>query len=422
MRKNRILVIPGAFVPVNDTVTLLSYKHLRGADAEIDVIALEGAPDEGIRKNLEQDEAWKKFHVETCCRYDQAVATLQKKNVISGIFYTLKYCLTAAKKGIEGDYDVIYTSSIPAFTHLAGYWIKKKKGDRVRWIASFSDPLIRSPYKKDEESFREYSLLEKIGFFVYIGIYMNGGYEKICQKAADHVVTICEEQRDFMCAHAPDPRQARQKSLVVPLNYIRQWPLYQQLLQRETTPRHRPLVFAHFGRIYGLRKIDRLLEAIRQCKEDNPNLAREIVFVQVGQILPRYLDQIRRDHLEDCFQVRDKVSYEQAMAQMKQSDGLLLLDTIMPDDQIQPYLPSKSLEYLLLRKPLLILTTPKSPAYRLFTRYGYPCVMNDVAQLKQRIQQLIAYPEAPDSADLSALENEEATRELVRLLSQPLDA
>ena len=31
-----VLVIPGGFVPYNDTVTLLSYKHLRNIDAYFD--------------------------------------------------------------------------------------------------------------------------------------------------------------------------------------------------------------------------------------------------------------------------------------------------------------------------------------------------------------------------------------------------
>ena len=47
-----VLVIPGGFVPYNDTVTLLSYKHLRNINANFDVIALEGKKDEGINDTV----------------------------------------------------------------------------------------------------------------------------------------------------------------------------------------------------------------------------------------------------------------------------------------------------------------------------------------------------------------------------------
>ena len=60
----KMLVIPGGFVPYNDTVTLLSYKHLRNLDCEMDVIALNGQVDEGIKQSLNQDINYKKFNIE----------------------------------------------------------------------------------------------------------------------------------------------------------------------------------------------------------------------------------------------------------------------------------------------------------------------------------------------------------------------
>ncbi|NCB33092.1 MAG: hypothetical protein EOM64_04315, partial [Erysipelotrichia bacterium] len=136
MTKERILVVPGGFVPYNDTVTLLTYKHLRNIDAEFDVIALKGKDDLTLVNKLEHDSSYSRFHVKYVCDYDQAVATFEKKNVISGFIWFHRYCKAALKQAKSYPYKVVYTSSIPAFTHLAGYWIKKALGDKITWIAS----------------------------------------------------------------------------------------------------------------------------------------------------------------------------------------------------------------------------------------------------------------------------------------------
>ena len=56
---------------------------------------------------------------------------------------------------------------------------------------------------------------------------------------------------------------------------------------------------------------------------------------------------------------------------MKQADVLLLFDTIMDGAEVQPYLPSKILEYLMLRKPILGICQDNSPSYRILNSYGH---------------------------------------------------
>ena len=61
------------------------------------------------------------------------------------------------------------------------------------------------------ESFKEYSLINKIGFLVYILIYMNGLYEKLAINNADQLIFICEEQRDFMLSHYKNTEELKKK-------------------------------------------------------------------------------------------------------------------------------------------------------------------------------------------------------------------
>ena len=407
----KILVVPGGFVPYNDTVTLLSYKHLRSLDAQMDVIALKGQEDEGIKQSLKEDKNFKKFNIEYFGNYDETVATYEKKNVVSSFFNLIKYCRYAKKKAKNNNYDVVYTSSIPSFTHLAGFLIKKMLKDDIVWIASFSDPLYKSPYKRDLESFKEYSFIQKIGFFVYIWIYMNGMYEKIAQKYADKIIYICEEQKEFMISHYSNKTKLEEKAMVIPLNYIKDWKIYEDLLVKNETKNQKKIV-AHFGRIYGLRKIDTLLLALKELRQEIPDLKNKIVFEQYGQILDRYVTMIKDYEIEDLFKCYDRISYNEVMKKMHSSDALALYDTFVKEGDIQPYLPSKSLEYLLLKKDLLVLTPKNSPTHRIFEKFGYKCVNNDVESIKKRIKEIINNQNIVIDYDISSLENENATKTL----------
>lgn len=418
--KSKVLVIPGAFVPHNDTVTLLSYKHLRNINADFDVVALKGTEDKGLKTSIENDNKMSKFTIEYVCNYDDAVATFQRKNVLSGIFNIIKYCKYAKNKAKKNNYSVVYTSSIPAFTHLAGYWIKKLKKDKITWIASISDPLYKSPYKYDKETIKEYNLIAKVGFYVFIWIYMNGYYEKICQKYADKIIYICEEERDFCISHYDNKEILKDKSMIIPLNYIENWSIYKNLYESTIPKVHIPLIVSHFGRVYGLRKIDNFLLALQSLRNDNMVTNNKIIFHQYGEFNLRYKKQIESLGLDSFFVFHDKIPYDEVMKLMRESDALALFDTILPEDEIQPYLPSKSLEYILLKKPLFILTTKKSPTYRIFEELGYECCIDSIDSAKKSILKLLSSCNKIDY-DIRKFENKIATMELKTYIESKIE-
>lgn len=413
----KVLVLPGGFVPFNDTVTLLSYKHLRLVDAEMDVVALEGKVDQGILSAINSDENMRKFKIDYVCKYDQAVASLEKKNVIEGIVNIFKYKRAAVKKSLTSDYGVVYSSSIPSFTHWAAYCVKKKNPN-IKWVASFSDPLYKSPYKYDKETIKEYPLIVKIGFFVYIWIYMNSWYEKIAMRYADKIVYICEEQRDFMISHYKNGEELKEKSIVSPLNYINDWDIYSKLLKENDKVRNEKLTISHFGRVYGLRKIDLFLLALKELKNDNPKLSKQIIFKQYGEFIPRYMKMIQEYDISDLFEFHDKIPYDEVMRLMKESDMLALFDTILPENEIQPYLPSKTLEYILLKKDLFILTTKNSPTTRIFESLGYTCTFNNKNEIKKRLNSLLNERKKHFNYPIEEFENEFATKELRKYIEE----
>ena len=141
----------------------------------------------------------------------------------------------------------------------------------------------------------------------------------------------------------------------------------------------------HLGRLYGLRKIDSFLEALKELNEEVPNLKDKIVFHQYSEIQAPDVKKIKEYGLEDVFVLHDKVTYKESVEIMKNADILVLFDTLMPKAESQPYLPSKIVEYLMLKKPILGICDPNSPSYRILKEYGFDTVGSETGIIKKTI-------------------------------------
>ena len=104
---------------------------------------------------------------------------------------------------------------------------------------------------------------------------------------------------------------------------------------------------------------------------------------------PEDVKKIKEYNLEDVFILHKTVSYDKSVEVMKESDILVLFDTLMSDKPVQPYLPSKIVEYLLLRKPILGICDKNSPSYRILKEHGFNEVGSDVESIKLNIKRLI---------------------------------
>ena len=384
MENKKMLVIPGGFLPYNDTVTLLTYKRLRGLDYDMDVLALKGKADEGIKKELDKDINYKKFNIEYCSEYNNTITIAEPYKLPLGLINMFRYVRRSIRKAKEKKYDVLFTSSVPGITHICGKHIKKNNTD-VEWWASFSDPIKGSPYKKDPD-LKNRSIFYRIAFEVGSFIYMNNRYEEAAVKYADKLIFICEEQRDFTISQYENKEELLKKSVIMPLTYIPEWDMYKELINASKVC-NTPKMAVHLGRLYGLRKIDNFLEALKELKEEIPDLSDKIVFHQYSEIQPYDIKKIKNYNLEDVFVVHNKVSYRESVEIMKSADILVLFDTIMHDKPVQPYLPSKITEYLLLDRPILGICEDNSPSYRMLKDKHY--VGNDVEDIKKNIRELI---------------------------------
>ena len=380
-----MFAVTGSFVPYNDTVTLLSYKRLRNLDMDIDVFCFRGKEDPGLKEELEKDKQFAKFRITYTSDLDWAIPRNYPLRLPAGLLLMNRYVHDALKEFEKGEYRYLFSSIVPGISHIAALKIKKKHPD-ICWIASFSDPFKGSPYKKTDLAGR--SLFYKIAFNVGSYCLYNDRYEEAAVLNADRLVFICEEQRDFTLKQYPDYEKLLQKSVIYPLTYLPDWPMYSKLLQAPKHD-HRPKQAAHLGRLYGLRKIDTFLEALKELKEEVPDLKQQIVFHQYSEIQEADVRKISEYGLQDLFLLHDKVSYDESTAIMQQADILVLFDTLMPEAGIQPYLPSKIVEYLMLKKPILAICGANSPSYRILKEYGYDTVGYEKEVIKENIMKVI---------------------------------
>lgn len=383
--KDKMFAVPGGFLPYNDTVTLLTYKRLRSLDLDIDVFALKGKADEGILKQIKNDKKYQNFNIKYTSNIDSTVPRNHPLRLPLSFILMAKYVVDSCKEFRKKNYKYLYTSIVPGICHICGYFIKKKNPD-VYWIASFSDPFKSSPYKNS--NLDNHNFIYKIAFKVGSFVLYNNIYEEVAVKNADKLVFICEEQRDFTLSQYSNPEELKKKSTIMPLTYIEDWDMYKQLLS-VSKPNNKIKQFVHLGRLYGLRRIDSFIEALKELNEEIPDLKNKIVFHQYSEIQSHDIELINKYHLNDLLIVHNKVSYDESIEIMKKADGLILFDSLMPKAKIQPYLPSKIVEYLMLQKPILGICDNNSPSYRILSEYGFKTIGSDKESIKNNIRKVL---------------------------------
>jgi len=383
--KDKMFVIPGSFVPYNDTVTLLTYKRLRNLDLDMDVFCFRGKEDKSLVEELSNDENFKKFNIKYTSDLDWAVPRNYPFRLPISLFLMNKYVKDSLKEFEKKNYKYLFSSIVPGISHIAANKIKQKHPE-VIWIASFSDPFKGSPYKDVDLS--NSSIFYKIAYNVGAYALYNDKYEEVAVNNADKLVFICEEQRDYTLKQYPNYDQLLKKAIIMPLTYIPQWQMYENLLD-STNSNNTIKQAVHLGRLYGLRSPSTFIDALIELKEEIPDLSNKIVFHQYSEIQNEDIKRIKENNLEDLFIIHDKVSYKESTQIMKEADVLVLFDTLMPNKEIQPYLPSKIVEYLLLKKPILGICDDNSPSYRILSEYGFKTVGSDKETIKNNIKYII---------------------------------
>lgn len=412
----RCLAVTGTFLPYNDVTTQLLYKQLRLLPFKYDVCELSGgSSDPSFVKKIKMDPNYRKFTMATPYTYNDATFSIHNINLAKALHTVHKY-IDYAINMYDG-HEVVYTASLPCYTTRVGAYLKKRNPN-IKWIASFSDPINHSPYKYDTETIKSYYPIQRECFFIYTHYYFVDKDEANAFELADLLLFICEEQRDFMIQqymkyfHRISEEEIRKKCVIVPLSYIPEW-------VNEAEHNIRPkeddvFTLAHFGRVYGLRIIKEFIYALDEFIKEHPDIRLQVE--QYGEFRPSDIKLIRKLGLSQCFIIHDKYSYDLGFQKMGEADAVLLFDTIMPEDEIQPYLPSKVLEYSLLKKNVLAVTTSKSPTYRLMKKTDSVVCRYDREDIKKGLEDIVIHHK--QSVIDYSWKNEDAVSELKMRVEQ----
>jgi glycosyltransferase involved in cell wall biosynthesis len=249
----------------------------------------------------------------------------------------------ARRAATATSFDGLITFAQPWSDHLAGLRVARQTA--LPWVAHFSDPWVDSPYAMTPR---------------WQQAFWRRKEEDVIREAAA-VVFVTDETADLVMRKYPDAWRA--KAAVVPHGF-----------DPQSTPvssgarRPGPMRLVYTGRFYaGVRTPIALLEALSVLNASEP-LAGTLEVILVGPFLEEFMRDADALGVGSLVRVRGRVPPSEAAAIAADADALLVIDA--PSTGSNPFLPSKIVDYLPLRKPIFGVTPEPGATAALLRRLG----------------------------------------------------
>lgn len=232
--------------------------------------------------------------------------------------------------------DVLITFGQPMSDHMAGLSIKRRLD--VPWIAHFSDPWSDNPYLSPNP----------------ISRLRLRNMERQVIAAADRLLFTSHETMELVMKKYPT--SWRDKTSVLPHAYDPQ-------IDRQIAPpreRGNALVLRHLGNFYGRRNPLMLVRALVLLRASQPRLLDNVRIELIGRWVGHERWSPANSGLpETLLMFRKSIEYEESLRRMSSADCLLIIDAPFENNV---FFPSKLVEYLGARRPILALTPPGTSA------------------------------------------------------------
>lgn len=242
----------------------------------------------------------------------------------------------------SNDYAGLVSFAQPWSSHIVGQALSEASG--LPWLAHFSDPWADNPY--------------------YVGL--QGEQREFMQHQEANVVSETQAlvftnqiTADFFADKYGSKIQ--KKINVLPHAYD------QRLRPGKTQARglNNRLYLVYIGSLYGLRNPETLIRALAAL-EDPGRILIEIA----GPVKTVGVYRKLAENLEvgDSIQFSGNLTYRESLQLAARADVLLLIDA--PVQGESPFLPSKLVDYLMFRKPILGITPTRGASANLLRRLG----------------------------------------------------
>ena len=241
--------------------------------------------------------------------------------------------------------DVIVSFAQPWTDHLVGLRLHRETG--LPWVAHFSDPWVDSPYLAD------HAWAKRVA----------ADYERAVIAEATRVVFVNRYTLERVMAKYPAAWASRARVITQG---------FENLDSPPPSPLGGPLRLIYTGRFYdGVRTPDALFDALAKLGQSRSLDGRLLVSI-IGGDMAVYERAARARGLEGVVSFDGRVDPVTARDRAARADVLLVVDA--PSDGPSLFLPSKLIDYLPLRKPILGLTPHEGPSADLLNALGYPVV------------------------------------------------
>jgi len=318
----RILVISWFYPPVNSSEGLVTYKLLKASKYNYDVFT---------QKN---SALWS---------YDNKTELPQGKNTKSiyakanNLDDWMKEAVKYYEKNID-KYDIVMTRSMPPESHQIGLKIKKIN-PKIKWIASFGDPIAENPYTKISITYASPFSIQSCTRLRQVlspkriikSTIFNIRYKRLHKffrkkdaplqnsvcNSADYLIFNSDYQKEYMLKEYNE--QIKNKALV--LNHS-----FDETLYPEKKKKNDKIKFTYVGHLDNYRNPFILFSAIRDLHMADPNLADKVEFEFYGDMADKDKLFIINYELTDVIKIKKPVSYLKSLEIMKESDWLIQLD------------------------------------------------------------------------------------------------
>jgi predicted DCC family thiol-disulfide oxidoreductase YuxK len=264
-------------------------------------------------------------------------------------------------------YDVLITCSQPHCNHLIGLELQEKFG--IPWVAYFSDPWTDSPYILYARSeVREF----------------NRRLEDSILARADRVLYTCEEMRDLIVSRHPGLDSA--KTGVLPHSFVSEW---YDVADTPEVDRFDGVKLLQTGSFYGPRTPMPVIDVLARLHHEG-RVAGRLRIDSYGGMAPEHEQAIAEAGLSEIFRVQGFLPYLQTLPLMRANDTLLLVDAALTSTEENVFLPSKLIDYLGSRTPILAVTPEQGATARVVQAAGGTvCPIEDRAGVERVFESLL---------------------------------
>jgi glycosyltransferase involved in cell wall biosynthesis len=265
--------------------------------------------------------------------------------------------------------EAVVTTSPPHSAHIVGRSLKRRLG--LPWIADLRDPII------DNFAYRPSSRLTD-RFWRWL--------ERTVARQADVVTVTCPELAEQLAGryrdvdagrlatitNGYDPADAGEHDEETPRAAPRECPCSSADAEVPPLADYAPrgegcFVLAYVGAFYREQTIEPVLEAIRELRARRPDVAERLEFRMIGSISAAQR-RLLRDEDAEYFHDAGYRSHEEAIAEMRAADVLLLLTPANEGGRL--CIPAKTFEYLAFGGHVLAFAHPGTELRRILQRAG----------------------------------------------------